>query len=99
MEGQNEKRELLEEVGQDRNQIPFTDFLHRTDDFELGHLIHGIDMVDPFDSIQVALMDRIDAQISGASMGLGLPAFAEAGERRTGLLKVLTNLAVARPVS
>ena len=42
MERQNDKRELLEEVFQHWAQIPFADFLHRTDDFELGHLIDDV---------------------------------------------------------
>jgi len=44
MKRENHKREWVEEIGQHRNQGPFTDFLHRTDDFALGHRIHGIDM-------------------------------------------------------
>ena len=47
MKGQKEKRALVQEVGQDRHQVPFTDFLDGTDDFKLGDLIHGIDMGHP----------------------------------------------------
>ena len=46
MERQNDKGELLEEGLQHWNQVPLADFLHREDDFDLGHLIDRIDMVD-----------------------------------------------------
>ena len=94
MERQNDKGELLEEGLQHGNQVPFADCLHRTDDFELSHLIDRIDMVDTLHPIQIALVDRIDAQIPRLAIGLGLPAFAEAGNRGTGLVKVLTNTLV-----
>ena len=94
MERQNDKGKLLEEVFQHRNQVPFAAFLHRTDDFELGHLIDRIDMGDTLHPIQIALVDRIDAQIPRLAIGLGLPAFAEAGDRETGLVNVLANMSV-----
>ena len=56
-------------------------------------------MIDPFDPIQVTLVNRIHAEISGLAIGLRLPTFAKTGDRRTGLLEVLANLSVAGTVS
>ena len=73
----NKKRELLEEVLQDRNQIAFANFFHGTHDFELRHFINRIEMIDAFHPIEVALMDGIHAQIPRLPIGLGLPALAD----------------------
>ncbi|PJA77836.1 MAG: hypothetical protein CO149_07335 [Nitrospirae bacterium CG_4_9_14_3_um_filter_51_5] len=94
MEGEHHKRTWLAEVFQHRNQIPFADFLHRTDDFELGPLINGIDRVNALHPLEVALVDRIHAQIPRLAIGLGLPAFAETADRGTGLVTVLANMSV-----
>jgi len=44
-------------------------------------------------------VDGIDAQIPWVAIGLGLPTFAETGDRRTGLLEVLANASVPGAVS
>ena len=98
MERQNEERELVEELFQHRNQVSFADFLDGTDDFELRHFIDGVDMIDPFYPIEIALMDRIHAQIPWLAIGLGLPTLTEAGTRGAGFLEVLANMLVTRAV-
>ena len=40
-------------------------FFDSTDDFKLGDFINGINMVEPFGSVQVALMNRIHSNITG----------------------------------
>ena len=94
MEGENHKRELVEEIFQHWDQVPFADFLHRSDNFELCHLIDGVHMVNPLHPIEIALVDRIHAQIPRLTIGLGLTTFTKAGNRGAGLREVLTNTLV-----
>src|SRR5207248_11743983 len=42
----------------------------------LRNFVHGIDVVHPFDSIQIPLMDRIHAQVTWPSIRLWSPPFA-----------------------
>ena len=90
MEGPPHKRELVEAVGQHRHQGLFAAFLDGTDDCELGALIHGIAMIDPFAPIQVALINRSHAQRPRAAFWLGVPAFAGTGDPRAGLLGIIS---------
>ncbi len=47
MEATEAEGKRSEELLQGRDEGVFTNFLHRTDNFELGHLIDRIDRVDP----------------------------------------------------
>ena len=47
----------------------------------LGHLVDGIDVIQPFASILVALMHGVDAQVSGRALRLRFASFAD-GDRR-----------------
>ncbi len=51
----------------------FTEPLNRGKALKLGDLVNGIDMIDPFGTIPVSLMDRVDADIAGSPLG---PRFA-----------------------
>ena len=48
VEPPDDEREARQQVFQGRDEIVFTDFLDTDHDLELGHLIHGIDMIDAF---------------------------------------------------
>ena len=48
-----------------RDEVTLTDFLQTQDHLHLDHLIHRIDVVNPFLLVPVALMNRIDAEIAG----------------------------------
>ncbi len=51
MKTQDHKGKLIQECGQHRNQITFTNLLCRTDDFERCDLINGVNVVDAFSPI------------------------------------------------
>ena len=54
-----------DEPFQDRQQEAFADPPDGSDELELGDLVDGIDQVRPFDAVQVALLDAVDAQVAG----------------------------------
>jgi hypothetical protein len=45
--------------------------------FPLGHLVDGDVVIQPFASILITLMHRVDAQISGGALPLRLASFAD----------------------
>ena len=54
------EREGIEQCRKRRNQIRLADALYTRHHLKLGHRVHGIDVINAFTSIQVALMHRID---------------------------------------
>jgi hypothetical protein len=52
-----------------QHQILFTDFLNCTHRFELSHLINGINVVDAFLFIMIALMNRINPNKARLTIG------------------------------
>jgi len=45
-------------------------------DLHLGNFIHGIDVIEPLDAVQIALMDGVDAQEAGTACRPGFAPFA-----------------------
>ena len=43
----------------------------------LRDFVHGVDVVNALDSVQIALMHRVHAQVAGPSAGLRLAALAD----------------------
>ena len=68
----------LEQLFESMEQIGFTDFLHGTDHLKLRDLINGIDMVDPFLFIPIALMHRIDTEKAGLPCRMWLAPLTDA---------------------
>jgi hypothetical protein len=54
----------------------FRDFLYSTHHLKLGDLINGIDRVNAFYPILVALMDAVYANKTRVSIGIGLTPLA-----------------------
>ena len=71
MEAEDGKRELPDQIFEDRDEEVFGDFFDRADDLELGDLIDGIDVINPFIAVQIALMHRIYAGLPGLPLGAG----------------------------
>jgi hypothetical protein len=65
MKTADDKRELFEHLLQHRDQPVFRDLRCGSHDLPLRHLVDGIDVIKAFDSVPIALMHGIDAQISG----------------------------------
>ena len=53
---------------------------------ELGDLIDEVDVVEALDAVEIALVDRIDAQEAGAALGARLAPFADVDLDRAGLV-------------
>ncbi len=60
-----------------RDQVSFGYFLDSTDNFKLRDLINGINMIKPFDPIQVALMNGIHPNITGLTIRLMVCVFRQ----------------------
>jgi len=48
------------------DQESLADALASGHPFALGNTVHGIDVIDAFDAIQIALMDGVHAQVAGS---------------------------------
>jgi len=81
MEATEAERTRREELFQGRDEVVFTNFLHRTHHFELGDLIDGIDRVDPFLLIPISLMHGVDADKPRLPSRGGFAALTNAGAR------------------
>ena len=75
----NDKRELIQQLFEYGNQVTLGYFLDSADNFKLGDLINGINMIEPFDTVLVALVNRVYPNITGLAMGLGFPPLADGG--------------------
>ena len=87
MEALNHKGKAIQKLFYDRQQILFTDTLYGTDDFKLRDFINGIDVIDAFLFILVALMNRINPNKTGLTIGSWLFSFANKRDFGTGFFK------------
>lgn len=94
MEAQNAEREVGEQDFQRGEQIGLADLLDAGDDLPLGDLIDGIDVIEALVTVPIALMDRVDAQVTGAAVGLGFAPLADRYAGRSGLGQGLALRAV-----
>ena len=53
--------------------------------FVLGHAVHGIDVVDAFDAVLIALMHAVHAQVAGPVVGGRRAPLADGNGHRPGL--------------
>ena len=76
METFNNKGKTNQKLLNGRHQMQFTDFLNCTHHFELSHLINGIDVINAFLFILIALMNRINSNKAWLAIGTWLFSFA-----------------------
>ena len=76
MEAQNAKRELRQHRFQHRQQVSFTDLRRSAHYLPLRDLIHGVDVVDPFDSVQIPLVHGVHSQIARPAVWFRTPPLA-----------------------
>jgi len=62
-------------------------FINPTYELELGDLIDEVDVVEAFDGVEIALVDRIDAQEAGAALGARFAPLADVDLDRAGLVR------------
>ena len=77
-------------------QEVFGDALDRADELELGDLVDQIDMIEPLDAVEIALIDRVDAQEAGLAFRTGLAALADLYRGGTGLGELPPQAFVSR---
>src|ERR1700683_2047506 len=64
------ERKLRQHRVEHRQQVSLADLRRRSHVLPLRHLVHSVDVVHPFHTIQIALMHCIDAQVSGPAARL-----------------------------
>lgn len=77
METEDGKWKLPDQLSEERDQEVFGDLLYRTEDLELGDLVDGIDVINPFNAVQIALMYRIYADIARFAVRGGFAPFSD----------------------
>ena len=82
-----DKRELLQQLFQYRDQVTLGDLLDRANHFKLGLFVNGINMVEPFGPILVTLMDGIHPDIAWLTIGLRLTPLTNGVDDRAGFVK------------
>ena len=95
MKAQYGKGKIVNDHHQYRDHEAFGDALYREYTFHLSHLVNGIDVVDAFDAVQVALMNGIYAQITGFTLRVGFSSFANLNLLRLGLIELSPLMLVA----
>ena len=75
VESVEDEGERPQQSFENRLQTGRLDMFDRTDELELGDLIHQVQVVQALDPVQVALMDRIDSHVAGLPERLRPAAF------------------------
>ena len=69
MEALDNKGKTIQKLLNGGHQILLTDFFHGAYHFELSHLVNSIDVIDAFLFILIALMNRINPNKAGLTIG------------------------------
>ena len=77
MEAQELEGEAGQDLLQDGQQVGLTQALAGGHDLELGDAVHGVDVVEPLGPVLIPLMDAVDADEAGASVGGGSAALPD----------------------
>ena len=87
VKAEDAKGKLRDHLFEHGEQIGFGDAFGSGRNLPLRNLIDGVDVVNASVSVsRVALVDRVQAQVAGPSLGLGLAALADGGLRGPRLL-------------
>lgn len=95
MEAEDGEGEPRQELGQHRQQVSLRNPLTGGHQLPLGNPIDRVDMVEPLDAIEIALMDAIDADEARAALGVWGATLANGNLRGAGLGPVLAAGGVA----
>jgi hypothetical protein len=81
---------ISSKIGSSHASLPLSarnrDLLRGSHDLPLCDLIHGIDVVDPFDAIAVSLMHGVHSQVAWPALWIGFPSLADAHRHWPGRL-------------
>ena len=69
-----------------RQQKALANALNRTDELELSDFINKVDVIQAFDAIKVALVDRIHTQVAGLAIRGGFASLTNGDFDRPGLV-------------
>src|ERR1700674_2274919 len=96
MKAEDDEGKASQELADDGQQVGFADPLAAGDQLPLGNDVDGIDMVEPLDAVVVALMDSIDADEPGTTLGCGRAPGANTAGSSLGLAVMDAALLVER---
>lgn len=77
MEAQDEEWEACQQAFEDRQQVGFAQAFAGGDDLVLRDAVHGVDVIEPLDAVLIALMNAVDTDEAGASVGCGSTALPD----------------------
>ena len=95
----NYKGKRGQDLLQYRKQKALTDVFDREHALELSDLVDGVDVIDPFDPIQVTLLDGIDPQKARLTLGVGPASFANLRAHWARLVELAALASVADAVA
>ena len=95
MKAEDDEGKAGQQLADYGQQVGFADPLAAGDQLPLGDDVDGIDMVEPLDSVVVALMDSIDADEPGTTLGCGRAPGANTAGPSLGLAVMDPALLVA----
>ena len=73
----------------------FADALDREHALELGDFVYRVDMVNPFDAVQIALVNRVNTQKARLTLRVGLAPFTDRDAFRACLVEMAALTLVA----
>ena len=76
MEPEDDKRKPGQQLPNDRKQIRLADLLGGGDELHLRHTVHRVDVIKAFDSVKIALMHAVYADVTWHAIWLRGTAFA-----------------------
>ena len=71
MESEEDEGERSQEGFQGRDEKALGDSFDGDDDLHLGDFVDDVDVIEPFDAVPIALVNGVDAQETGATLGIG----------------------------
>ncbi len=77
MKAQDGEGQVLQQAFQSGQQVGLADALAGGHQFELGHAVHRVDVIDPLEAVEVALVDAVDADEARTPLGGRSAALAD----------------------
>ncbi len=87
MKAEHDEGKLSQQLLKHGDQVSLGYLLNRTNNLKLGDFIHRINVVQPCNAVQIALVNRIYPNITGLAIGLRFASFANSGYLAAGLVK------------
>src|SRR5699024_7117276 len=95
----NDKRKCVDQVFQQGQQKGFADLRHGADELILCLRIDDVDVISALDAVEIALVNRVHAQIARLTIGFGTAALGDGDACGPGLVDPAPPTLIARAVT